>query len=186
MLLDQKVASQNGFGYSRSRRMLSTAESLSSRFQLLLDICVAEALLFTLVWFKGTANLSIYYNLALISAGLIWLVYSNAGVYRRFSGQMGRAIKIFWTWSKVFAALIVIGFVTKVSQDYSRQVIITWFLTGWAVQYITHTLVNYWIRVWLAKRRQTVASVMVGNSQLGKYLADHINSNPWVAPLLSG
>jgi len=176
----------NKMGRNRSRRMLSTGDSVSSRLQLLLDIATAELLLFGFVWLKGITDAAIYYDLGLITAVLMWLVYSNAGVYRRFSGHINRAMNIFWAWSKVFAVLIAWAFMAKVTEQYSRQVIISWYVAGGMVQFVTHMTTNYLLRTWLAGRREIVPSLMVGNSSLGKYLADHINANPWVAHKIVG
>ncbi|WP_018294767.1 undecaprenyl-phosphate glucose phosphotransferase [Mariprofundus ferrooxydans] len=179
-------SADNKIGRDRSRRMLSTGDSVSSRLQLLLDIATAELLLFVFVRLKGIGDAQIYLNLGLITAVLMWLIYSNAGVYRRFSGHINRAMNIFWAWSKVFAVLIAWAFVAKVSAQYSREVIISWFVAGGIVQFLTHMTTNYLLRTWMLGRREIVPSLMVGNSTLGAYLADHINANPWVAHKIVG
>jgi len=173
-------------GHNRSQRMLRTAHSLSSQIQLLVDIAVVEFMLFVAVWFKGISELGIYYDQAVITAVLMWLIYSNAGVYRRFSGHLSRAMNLFWAWGKVFAVLIIWAFVAKVSEQYSRQVVLSWFVAGGVAQYGVHIFTDYLLRRQRARKQQLIPSVMVGNSKLGKYLADHINANPWIPHKIVG
>ena len=171
---------------SASRRLIQTSKSISSQLQLLLDIAIVEGLLFLFVWLKGINDFSLYYYPALIAPALMWLVYSNSGVYQRLSGKIGRAFKLLWAWSKVMGILVALAFISKYSEDFSRQVIALWFVAGAIAQMAAHIITSHFIRFYFAKRKQTIASIIVGNSELGGYLAKSINSNPWTAHKIVG
>ncbi|MDX8406078.1 MAG: undecaprenyl-phosphate glucose phosphotransferase [Mariprofundus sp.] len=167
------------------RQMLRKSGLLSSRLQLLLDIAVVEVVLFLLILMKGAA-FAAYYELSLVTVLSMVLVYSHAGVYRRFSGRLAMLRTISWAWVKVFFLLIVWGFLTKSSADYSREVVIMWFVLAGVAQFTTHLVTNYLLLLWHVNHQQNIPSLMVGNSKLGKYLADHINANIWIAHKIVG
>lgn len=178
-------------GRGGSRKMLRSSWTVSSRLQLLLDVAVVEISLFLCVlpkWLqlKDTQDFTFYYYPAVIAPILMWLIYSNAGIYRRFSGKISRALKLSWAWSKVMAILIIWAFITKDSEDFSRQVIISWFFLATLLQIAAHIGINHYIHIYILKNRQTIASILVGNSPLGGHLAEHINNNPWTAHKIVG
>ena len=175
-----------GVGAKRSKRMIRAASNISSKIQLLLDIAVVDGLLFLFVYLKGITDFSLYYYPATMAPLLIWLIYSNSGVYRRFSGNISRALNVLWAWTKVMGILVAWAFVTKDSEDFSRQVIISWFVAAAVAQVAVHIVTNHLIRAWVMKHRQTIASVLVGNGELGGHLCKHINSNPWMAHKIVG
>jgi putative colanic acid biosynthesis UDP-glucose lipid carrier transferase len=166
--------------------MIGASDSVSSKLQRLLDIAVIEGLLFLFAYLRGIEDFTLYYYPAAITPVLMWFIYSNSGVYRRFSDNISRALNVLWAWTKVIGILIVWAFVTKVSEEFSRQVIISWFAAGAFTQMLVHIYANYFVRSYMAKHRETITSVLVGNSPLGNYLAEHINSNPWIASKIIG
>ena len=180
------TASGDSNKFARSRRMLQTSVSVSSRLQLLLDIAIVEAILYLAVFFKEIGDLYIYHFPAVIAPVLMWLVYSNSGVYRRFPGHVSRSVAVLWAWTKVVGMMIALAFFTKVSEDYSRQVIISWFAISAVAQVLVHIGMEYFIRSYKANHIEIIPSLLVGNSEMGKYLADHINQNPWMPHKILG
>ncbi|GAV21443.1 putative colanic acid biosynthesis UDP-glucose lipid carrier transferase [Mariprofundus micogutta] len=186
MSLDSKAFGNGTLGRDRSQRMVRASNPVSLKMQLLLDILLVETVLFLFVWLKGITDFELYYYPATIAPMLMWLIYSNSGVYRRFSGNIGRALNVLWAWTKVMGILIAWAFVTKDSHDFSRQVIISWFIAAAILQMAAHVATNYFIRSYIKNHRQSIPSIMIGNSELGGYLAEHINSNPWTAHKIVG
>ncbi len=176
--------------FNRSRRMLQTSRSVSSRLQLLLDIAVVELLLYLAIVitgsFKVLGDISIYQFPAVVTPFLMWLVYSNSGVYRRFPGYISRSFAVIWAWTKVAGMMIVLAFFTKVTEDYSRQLIVSWFVVSGVAQMLVHIGMEHLIRAYKAKHVEIIPSVLVGNSKMGKYLSDHINQNPWMPHKIVG
>ncbi|MDQ6998228.1 MAG: undecaprenyl-phosphate glucose phosphotransferase [Mariprofundus sp.] len=173
-------------GAGRSHRMLRATKPVSLKLQLLLDIAVVEGVLFLLVWLKGITDAQLYYYPASIAPLLMLLIYSSAGVYRRFSGHVNRSLNILWAWSRVVAILVVWAFITKDSEAFSRQIILSWFIGAAFAQVAVHISTNHLIQLWMKNQKQTIASLLVGNSRLGAHLAKHINSNPWTVHKIVG
>jgi len=166
--------------------MLRSSNSVSSKLQLLLDIAVIEGLLFLFAYFKGIDDIVLYYYPAAIAPVLMWFIYSNSSLYRRFSSNTVRSLNVLWAWTKVVCVMVVLAFMTKWSSDFSRQIIVTWFVTGALAQIAVHIAVNHCTSLYLVKNREKIASVLVGNSELGNYLVEHINSNPWIPHKIVG
>ena len=172
--------------FNRSRRMLQTTTPVSSKLQLLLDIAIVEALLYLSILLKGVDDLSIYHFPAVVAPVLMWLVYSNTGVYRRFPGHLSRSMAVLWAWTKVAGMMIVLAFLIKVSEGYSRQVIISWFAISAVAQMLVHVGMEQLIRFYKAKHVEIIPSILVGNSKMGGYLAENINKNPWMPHKIVG
>lgn len=186
MSSDSNAIMYSELGRQRTRRMLQTSPPISLRLQLLFDIAIVEGALYLAMLLRGIENPSPYYSAAAIVPLLMWLVYSNSGIYRRFAGDITRSAAILWAWTKVMVMLVVLAFVAKISEQFSRQVILHWFVIGALAQVLLHSGGEYLIRKYKKEHGKIIPSILVGNSKLGKYLADHINSNPWTSHKIVG
>lgn len=164
--------------------MVGSTGNLLAKAQLVLDIAVVELALFFCAFIKGTPDLFVYFYPAVITPFLVWLVYSNSGIYRRHADRMSLAMSIAFAWTKVVAALIVIAFLFKVSELYSRQVIFSWFLIAAPLQVAVHVLVNAWMKK--RTKKESKPSLIVGGGELSAYLTERINANPWTAHKIVG
>jgi len=166
--------------------MLRSSSSVSSTLQLFLDIAFVEGILFLCVSLKGITAIELYYYPAVTAPVLMWFIYSNSGIYRRFSSKIIKAFNILWAWAKVFSVMVVLAFMIKISSEFSRQVILSWFVIAAVVQVMLHFVTDYLFAAYISKYSEAIPSVLVGNSQLGNYLAEHINSNPWLPHKIVG
>jgi len=181
-----KTEAMDSKAFTRSRRMLQTSSPVSCKLQLLLDIAIVEGILFLLLLSKGVTDLSAYHSLELILPVLMWMNYSNEGLYRRFPGHVTRSVAVLWAWTKVAGMLVFLAFATKTSADYSRQVILSWFVFAGVAQVFLHIGMEHLIRAYNASHLEVIPSVLVGNCQMGRHLADHINKNPWMPQKIVG
>ncbi len=166
--------------------MLRSSSTVSSKLQLLLDISVIEGLLFLLAYQKGIVDFKLYYYPATVTPILMWFIYSNAGIYRRFSSNINRSLNVLWAWTKVVSMMVVLAFIAKISSVFSREIVILWFVIGAITQISVHIGINYLSNKYLSKSKEKVPSVLVGNSELGNYLVEHINNNPWTLHKIVG
>jgi len=169
-----------------SRRMLRRTKSLSVKLQFLLDVLLVEGILLLSVYFKGIHNFSLYYYPALAVPFLMWVIYASSGIYRRFSGHVDSSLSLIWAWSKVVGIMLVWAFVSKVSEDYSREVALTWFVAAALGQVMLHVLSNVVMNYYVMRNPRTVPSIIVGNGKLAEYLTKKINANPWISHKIIG
>jgi len=171
---------------TRSRRMLRKTKSLSVKLQFLLDVLLVEGLLALCVYLKDIQDFSLYYAPALVVPFLMWIIYVNSGVYRRFAGHVDSSLGLIWAWSKVVGMMLAWAFVSKASEDYSREVALTWFAVAAVGQVVLHVLSNCAIRYYVMRNHRTIPSIIVGNGKLAQYLTEKINDNPWVRHKIIG
>ncbi|MCV6612372.1 MAG: undecaprenyl-phosphate glucose phosphotransferase, partial [Amphritea sp.] len=108
--------------------------------QNLADIAAVSILLFTLCLIKLDSVPPVYRLLAIVTTLCIWIIYRAQGVYRQSSGLTKSIFRITSAWSQVLLILALIGFITKSSEQFSREILLIWAVTGFAAQ-----LANFFI-----------------------------------------
>lgn len=182
---DARIESNASVGQiSTNRRFLRARASISSRLQLLLDISAVELTLYFVMLLRGNLTPGVYLYPSILAPILMWLIYSNSGVYSRFSTPLGKALKILWAWTRVVVILLISAFISKISGEYSRLVIVSWFIMAGVLQIASHMAVNSFILT--HRKRQFTPALLVGNTQLGDHLVRNTNGNPWTPHRIVG
>jgi len=122
------------FGHSRPRRLLRKHESLLLICQVLGNSAVVALALIFCTLYKMQDVPSLYRLLLVIAVFTVFVVYPLSGVYKQTEKFYTMAFRISIAWMATIAVLIVLAFLTKTSELYSREVIITWFLVVGLVQ----------------------------------------------------
>ena len=166
------------------RPLVKDHQSSARLLQIILDCVMVVALLYLHTWLKeDTLFDSKYRALAVLTVLLMLVIYPLCGVYRLSNPVLDRTLKLIQAWALVIGAIIFIGFVTKTSAEFSREIILTWTFTGLFAQVGGYFLVWY---VQVADREKSVPTLIVGDGQLAAHLLDHINNNPWVPDQVVG
>jgi putative colanic acid biosynthesis UDP-glucose lipid carrier transferase len=122
-----------------------------------------------------------YYSLAVAcSAGLFLLFAQSQDIYRSWRGAslQREAVHVWVAWLGVALGLLALAFLSKVSDEYSRRAVLSWFLvapsvlTLWRAQ--VHAVTGALRKQGLNTRRVAI----VGARELGVKLADTISSDP--------
>jgi len=145
-----------------------------------MDIALVVGLLYLLAFFRGVADYKLYHYAAFLTSVLMWFIYMNSGVYRRFKSHINRIISIAWAWARVFAVIIFIAFALKISEQFSRQVLLSWFIIGFLLQILSHYLSYALQRNYMMNRHGHMPCLMVGSHELGQHLTRSINENVWL------
>jgi len=166
--------------------MLRRSKSLSVKIQFLMDIILVEGVLYVCALFKDIQDFSPYYYPAAMVPLLMWLIYSGDGIYRRFSLNLEYSASLIWAWLKVATIMVAVAFVTKHSEDFSRQIILSWFAAAGVAQILLHTVTNHAMKYYLSKRKTMILSIIVGTGRLSSYLTQKLNNNPWTQHRIIG
>ena len=132
---------------------------------------------------KGTEFDSAYRELAILTLPLMTMVYHNAGVYRHSRALLDHLLTLARAWLTVLALLVGAAFITKTSTDYSREVFLTWALTGYLAQLAAFFFVRY---LQMQSREEAIPTLIIGADKLGQHLATQINANPWIPDQVVG
>lgn len=167
----------------RSRRLIQDNRSTARWLQILLDLAIVVAVLGLLTYEKVGSFTTPYRSLAMVTCLLMLVVYQANGVYTIMVSVVDKFVTLARAWSIVFALLILAGFATKSSEDYSRQVLLTWALLGYLGQCAMFLLVR---SIQTRATSERIPSIIVGAGSLAKHLAEHINTNTWIPDQIVG
>ncbi|MGB8816580.1 MAG: undecaprenyl-phosphate glucose phosphotransferase [Rhizobiaceae bacterium] len=89
--------------------------------------------------------------------------------------QIGR---ILFSWSGVFAVLTLIGFFLKVSADFSRVWLATWFGTGFVALMVLRLVLSRFIKLWARNGKMERRALIVGGGKVAESLIRSIEIQP--------
>lgn len=147
---------------------------------LALDMLGVVALLYGWAYLKDGEIREPYHLLGLISLFVMALVYNGMSTYRYPASSLGVG-PLSRSWVVVILILIFYGFITKTTHVFSREALLAWAISAYALQLGNRFLLNLVNRK-RVERRGSLArapALMVGAGSLGRYLAEKINDNFW-------
>lgn len=160
-----------------ARHLVREQQSAKTLIQMILDQVVVQGLL-AFHTFQRTGEFNEEYRvLAIIVFLLMALIYRGVNVYRHDYSRNDYIAALMQGWGTLVLTLGVIGFVTKTSETYSREVLLTWALTGLVGQ-----LIVFWITRRLVSQTfsDSIPTIIAGGGELGRHIAQSINENPWI------
>ncbi len=166
-----------------TRKIVKERRTARVWVQMMMDHIVVQGLLFfhTL---KRTEEFSDEYRvLAIVTFLLMILIYSWVGVYRRQNANNDYVTCLLQAWGLLVLVLGLFGFVTKTSETFSREVILTWAVSGFLAQLVIYYVTR---KILFHAMSETIPTLMVGGGDLGKHIANHINGNQWIPDHIVG
>ncbi len=112
-------------------------------------------------------------------------VYTAIGVHRKHGGFWYKTYLIAKAWSVTFGIVTLIAFAGNMLTNYEPSHVATFFVAGLASQVLLSVLMERAQRTVLAGRVNQ-NTLMIGTGRLADFLADRINSNPWVHETVVG
>jgi putative colanic acid biosynthesis UDP-glucose lipid carrier transferase len=108
-------------------------------------------------------------------------VFDDVDVFRSWHGTHPTADdrKIFLDWLMVIGILLFLAFATKLSAQFSRKVMMTWFLVTPIVLVISHALARFVVHQLALHRHHARSMVIVGANPLGFKLAQRVLEDPY-------
>ncbi|MET0070402.1 MAG: undecaprenyl-phosphate glucose phosphotransferase [Candidatus Thiodiazotropha sp.] len=161
------------------RSLLQRRNSLTTSLQAFLDGLAVVILIIALpLLFHG--NLSSHYIiLALALLGIMSVIYDRMNIYRHHGTMTKKAFKLLKAWSSACAFLLLLAFVTKYTETYSRSVVLILFVLGYIAQVSLHFGVRLIQRHMVSQEANTKA-LIIGSGALANHLYERINTNPWM------
>ena len=130
----------------------------------------------------GQPRDDIYLFSGIIGATLFWILAEISGVYRSYreeslSSRIGR---IWSTWAIVVAGMLMIGFMVKMTNNYSRIVMMVWFITAPIPLSMWHAFVGVTLRTIRAAGHNNKKAAIAGVTDMSAALARSISDKPWL------
>jgi putative colanic acid biosynthesis UDP-glucose lipid carrier transferase len=168
------------------RSILKRRSSISTAAQTLLDATAVVGLAYYLIRQQiGSLNADYTVFLLLLLGGM-GLAYDQFGLYRSNSSHTRKAIALLKAWTLVFGGLLMIGFLTKQTDVYSRVLVAQLYVVGFLVQVALHFMIRE-LQIRLLRRAVSPENVLiVGTGRLASYLRNKIANNPWLGQRVVG
>ena len=165
-------AQSDAFGPRESR----TAEWRGLTFwgQWLVAVSLQLLLLSVLALLK-TGELETHYRVMGVFVLLASVpTYSLMRVYHKQHGYLIGLGRLLGAWLVLLAGLIAAAFVTKTSELFSREVILTWSLLGFVLQAACYVPLHHLSRRYQQRQQATLTSLIIGTGELAMSLADKL------------
>jgi putative colanic acid biosynthesis UDP-glucose lipid carrier transferase len=129
-----------------------------------------------------------YLVLTGISVFVFELLAAVKGIYRswRMETFMAEVISVSGVWLVTVLTLVLIGFATKTSSDFSRVTIIIWSLLVLIGLSGMRTLYRAFLRALRADGRNTRTVAFAGYGKASQKMARHIAAQPWMGLRILG
>ncbi|MCC6208368.1 MAG: undecaprenyl-phosphate glucose phosphotransferase [Gammaproteobacteria bacterium] len=160
---------------------------IATLFQVI-DAVLTGVVLWVVVWLYGEAMEYRYTATALLSAGLFFVFGQFMDIHpaRRGSSIFRVSLQLCMVWMGVLLILMLIGYTTNISEDYPRDIILTWIAAAPVILIIWRGFV-YYAMCALRKRGFNICKVaIVGAHDLGAELSRSILDSEWLGLLPVG
>lgn len=168
---------------NRSRRLVRSQQSSARWLQIILDQILVVALFYGHAVIKGTPFDMEYRATAVLTVLLMAVIYQANGVYSFTPSIAGRFLNLAKSWVIVLGSIVAIGFITKTSTAISREVFLTWSITGYVAQCLAYLFVK---AVQSRSKEEVIPTLIIGARDLGAHLTESINENQWIPDQVVG
>lgn len=150
-------------------------------FKRLLDPFMIWGLLVLITFVYDEDFTGYYLVLMIITFFISSYIYEQTNIYRTWrNGKLLAYIRdTLVGWVYIIAILLFLGFATKLSYQYSEQVILTWFIVTPIALIISHLIVRK-IANDLRKEGEVRSVVIVGANEMSVKLAERIREYPYL------
>ncbi|TLP65271.1 MULTISPECIES: undecaprenyl-phosphate glucose phosphotransferase [Pseudomonas] len=169
-----------------SRSLLQRRSSVSNAIQAGLDGIAVTGVAWYLIYEQIGYLTSDYVIMLLLLIGALAVIYDHYAIYRTNVGLTVKAFRLFKAWSATFCFLVVMAFLTKQSETYSRLLMAELFVIGYFVQLFLHIAVREVQKRFMAHAYRMENALIIGAGDLASFLYQKISNNPWLGERVVG
>lgn len=171
---------------SRNKRLLQNHDTLAQWVQHALNLLLVGVTLCVLAYWRDGEVKQHYRSMLVFAILTMTIIYHLMGVFRRFDHLEGAIQHLARAWGIVVIILAWTAFLTKTSDDYSRQVVVYWVLASFVGQALLITIIYCWFKLYRRKYQQRISAIIVGTGDLAHHLAFSIKKNIWLNDTIVG
>lgn len=172
-----------------SKALLQRRSSTGNMIQPALDGAAVIGITWGLVYlnFNKIGGLTTpYVIMLLVLLGVLAVMYDRFAIYRSNVSYKDKALNLLKAWTLTFLVLVVLAFLTKQSETYSRYLIGQLYVIGYLTQLMLHFLLRIIYQKIILHSPQHGKVIIVGQSRLANYLQQKISGNPWIGEEVIG
>lgn len=154
----------------------------------LADAIVVGGALGISVWLQGADWLQMHSVATLLAALLFVVIGQLSGVYNAWRGvPLGRQLaRLASTWAMTVGALLLAGFVLKVSDDFSRGQALTWLVATPVLLVLWRGAAVYGLQEFRQRGFNTRSVAFAGSLPVAEQMARQIIATPWTGMRIIG
>lgn len=122
-----------------------------------------------------------YFSIAVFSAVLSLVIFPLFGLYHSWRGKslLNQVRLVMLAWATVLASIIILLFLLKYSESFSRIWLLQWFVIGF-VFILFIRLFTYWALRWMRSKGFNYRTVVIiGAGDLGKEVLQRVSLSGW-------
>ena len=170
----------------RTRSVLQRRSSISNSIQAGLDGLAVVAVAYGLVDYHIGILDSAYVIMLLLLMGSLAIIYDYYAIYRTNTSFTIKAFRLFKAWTVCFSFLVVMAFLTRQSEAYSRILVGQLYVLGLAAQLLLHLAMRLVQKTMLKHAHEPENAIIIGTGRLANFLYQKISSNPWIGEKVLG
>ncbi|MDO6575028.1 hypothetical protein, partial [Staphylococcus pasteuri_A] len=89
-------------------------------------------------------------------------------------------------WMLCIIAILLVGFVTKTTEMFSRQVMLLWVPAAFVMQIINHVCIGIAIKRYKETFGKHLKVLVVGDGSTARHLIQNLNGNRWLPDRVVG
>lgn len=173
--------------YTSTRRLLASKQPVVRCLHWLANGATVVGLLFVLTVARSGGFAEDYRVLAVVAVLLMAIVYHGLGVIARDDVyRASGVVRIAFAWMITCVLLIVLAFVTKTSEQFSRSVMLAWFAAVLTAHCLIPIVIGGTARLWNVHLQTTTRSVVIGSGWLATNLVRRIDRSASVGERIVG
>ncbi|MBK9132707.1 MAG: undecaprenyl-phosphate glucose phosphotransferase [Gammaproteobacteria bacterium] len=147
-----------------------------------IDALLVGVSLWAVIWFFSEVGDYRYTLTAILAMGLFFVIGQFMDIYRvrRGASIFQEMVQLCLVWMGVLLVLLLIGYATKSSEEFSRRVILTWITIAPMVLIAWRSFIHYSLGVLRRNGFNTCKVAIVGARDLGAEFARTILDSKWM------
>ena len=148
----------------------------------IIDVCIIFFSLSLSCWVYGVTWKEEYYLASLISVSLMVIFSAQNDLYRswRVYGFLKEVFQLSIVWTYVAIGLLLIAFMTKTTEDYSRLAISTWLIFAPLLMALSRLIIRNILYSARMKGWNTRSAAIIGANEQGIKFANSLKDARWM------
>jgi len=168
------------------KSILKRRNRVANTLQAAVDGVALIALALGLIQYRIGILTPEYSVMLMLLLGILAVAFDRYAIYRRNVSFTFKAIDLAKAWTMSFFVLVLIGFLSKQGEYYSRILIGLLFVLGLSMHMLLHLIYYYLQKSWLSHKSEHECALIIGSGDLANYLSIKINQNPWMGQKVIG
>lgn len=163
----------------RATRVHHGIVPINAFLQSIIDPFVVVVSLFLVTWIFQVPYDGRYEILSIVVFLVSLVIFKEADLCRAWKsgGLRAQSGRLVICWLLLASILLFLGYVTKTSHEFSRSVLLTWFVVTPLLILAWHSIVRVLLRQFFASGKNTHTVVIAGMTNVGRQLAHRITKD---------